>query len=173
MYERLPSLSRWLRPVVAGWDDNLRLRQHLALSEDIEDINEVIETSGVLYWSSNYYGASTHGVVEQLGIRDDVLVRYVYTPVEIPADERRVYLTFYRGGYPPWLPEDRFFVRPLGRNLFHLTPQVELTVKDHFGVGEPIPLEATAPAFADTEVRRVEFLMDGQPIGDGGPSSPS
>ena len=42
---------------------------------------------------------------------------------------------------------------------------VEFTVQDHFGVGEPIPLEATASASAERAVRRVEFLMDGQAIG--------
>ena len=43
---------------------------------------------------------------------------------------------------------------------------VELSVKDHFFAGEPIPLQAAASVYADRAARRVEFLMDGQAIGE-------
>ena len=78
--------------------DNLRLDQHLRFSKRIEWINGAIEPGGVLYWASRYYGTATHDIVEELGIRNDIVVRYVATGTEIPAIQETVYLTGYRSG---------------------------------------------------------------------------
>ena len=146
--------------------DNLRLDRHLATSKWIERINGTIEPDGVLYWASMYYGAATHGVAEELGIRNDIRVKYVYRASKIPTTKRTVYLTRYRYRGSSAEVEDRFAVKSLGSGLFRLAPlRVELSApKDHFDQGKPVSFEARASASADAEVLRVEFLVDGLPI---------
>lgn len=143
--------------------DNLRLGQHRDMATRIQWINEVVEPNGVLYWSSRYYGAATHGVVEHLGVRSDVEVRYIFDPWEIPTGYQMVYVTTYRTGGSIGSVRDRFTAEPLGGNLTRLFPaRIELASPegDHFDFGEPIVWEARASVPAETPVRRVEFLID-------------
>ena len=145
--------------------DNLRIDQHLGFAKGIEEINGVVESGGVLYWASAYYGTATHGVIEELGVRDEIEMRYLRGPSEIPSSEKTVYLAAL-GGVSEL--EDRFSIDALGRGIFRLVPlKVELTrpARDAFDPGEPVPLVASASAFADARVLRVEFLIDGLPIG--------
>ena len=146
--------------------DNLRIDQHLDFSEKIEQINGVIEPGGVLYWASTYYGSATHGIVEELGVRNDIVVQYVFTAREIPAIEKAVYFTRYRSGGRLSGLQDRFVVGSLGSGLFRLTPlRIELTspVKDYFDRGASVSLTAKVSTSSDARVLRVEFLMNGVP----------
>lgn len=143
--------------------DNLRLRQHLALSERIEQINRVIEPGGTMYWASFYYGTATHGVAERIGIRSDINVQYPRRPSDFPA-EGTVYGTVYRVWGRFSALERRFVATSLGSGVFRLVPlSIELTSPaedDLFDPGELVPLKATAAASAETRVVRVEFLVD-------------
>jgi len=143
--------------------DNLRLGQHRNMATRIQWINEVVEPNGVLYWSSRYYGAATHGVAERLGVRSDVEVRYVFAPFEIPPGDRTVYLTRYRtpGSIGPL--EDHFTAELLGGGITRLSPvRIELASPegDHFDVGEPIVWEARASVPTETPVTGVDLLVD-------------
>ena len=167
VYERLRPVNEQVL-LVAGQRrlDNLRLPQHVRLSRRIERINARIEPGGVLYWASSYYGAATHDVVRELGIRDDIVVHSVYSASQIPPTEKAVYLAFYRSGGPASAVEDRFAITPLG-GVLRLAPlRIELTslAKDHFDPGESILLQAVASASAEAQVVQVEFLIDEQPI---------
>lgn len=164
VYQRLLSFNeKVVEPVLDRRRrlDNLRIDQHLDFSRGVERINRLVEPGAVLYFASNYYGTAMHGVVENLGIRSGIEVRYVLTPSGIPRTERPVYLGSRPGASAV---ADRFAVTRVGPGLFRLVPlQVELVrpMRDAFDPGDVVPLRATAFASADTRVRRVEFLVDG------------
>ncbi|MDA2923724.1 Ig-like domain-containing protein [Acidobacteria bacterium AH-259-L09] len=163
VYKRLVSFNENVRHRRL---DNLRMGAHLRASKGIAEINRVVEPGGVLYFASRYYGTATHGVMEDLGVRNDIEVRYVFTPSEIPPTEKVAFLAVRRRGGPSEL-KDRFVVTSVGSGLFRLVPlQIELIrpVRDAFDPGEPIPVEARVSAFADARVLRVEFMMDGRSI---------
>jgi hypothetical protein len=106
------------------WLDNLRLHDHVALARTIDRINTKVPTGGVLYWSSDYYGTATYGLAKHLGIREDLEVRYVVSPVAVPPVAQTVYLWQYQyrskdtpPRWPTWATASL-----VGHGLFRLTP---------------------------------------------------
>jgi hypothetical protein len=105
--------------------DNLRLEAQVELRHHILVLNERVPAGAVLYWATNYYGRGSHGVAEHQGIDEDITVRYVLTPADVPPHATSVYLTVVNGlgpegrlySQPPWAE-----VRPLGDAVFRLDP---------------------------------------------------
>ncbi|MFQ5689937.1 MAG: hypothetical protein ACE5HQ_06675 [Gemmatimonadota bacterium] len=170
VHRRFPGFHRALAASPLGRPrtlDNLRMDQHLGFARWIDGLNRTIEPRGVLYWTSRYYGTATHGVIEELGIRGDIAVRYVGSPAEIPPTRRAVHLAGYRSRRSLAGVRGRFAVLAPLPGVLRLVPlQVRLTAptRDHFEPAEPIRLWAEASASADARVLRVEFLVDGSVV---------
>ncbi len=148
--------------------DNLRLDQHVALSRRIEQINEIVESDGVLYWTSRYYGAATHGVIHDLGVRDDIVLRYAGAATEIPPSSSALYVAGYRTPLRFFGVEDHYVVSALAPGLFRLVPmrfQLASLAKDYFDPGETVSLAVEVAGPASAQVARVEFVMDSLVVG--------
>ena len=107
------------------WLDNLRLPVHMALRGQIDSINEQVPPGAVLYWSSNYYETTTHGLAEHLGVKKGLDIRYVLNDSDIPPHANSVFLAEFTADVPPEAlsaPPSGVKVTPLGRGLFRLDP---------------------------------------------------
>lgn len=117
-------LYNW-QPGLGDWLDNLRLPVQMELKKQIETINAVIPHGGTLYWSSDYYGVTTHGLAHHLGVRDDINIRYVLQPADVPESSNPIFLTLFTSFVPPeeyWPSPEWATVRTLGYGLFRLDP---------------------------------------------------
>jgi len=107
------------------WLDNLRLPVHVALREQIDSVNRQVLPGSVLYWSSHYYGTTTHGLAEHLGVKGGLQIRYVLDDSEIPPQADSIFLIEFTAGAPPDTLTGtpiRTNVTPLGHGLFRLDP---------------------------------------------------
>lgn len=148
--------------------DNLRLDQHVAMSRRIERINAIVEPGEVLYWTSRYYGASTHGVIEDLGVRSDIVMRYAGTASQIPPNSKALYVAGYRTPLGLTRVEDRYTVSALAPGLFRLLPlRIHLAslAKDYFGRSDIVRLTVKVAGSASAQVGRVEFVIDSLTVG--------
>jgi signal peptidase I len=158
---------------VSYWLDNLRLPVQLALKRQIDVVNAEVPTGIKLYWSSDYYGTATHGMGHHLGIRENINVRYVLYPTQIPAPPDPIFATVFGindADAKLQQPPEWAAVRTLGYGLFRLDPiSVELTSVsgDYVAKGAPVRLHAkiaTGERFA-VRVNRVEFIERGEILG--------
>lgn len=140
-YAREPNLGLWL--------DNLRLPVQMKLKEQIDSVNALLPDGSTLYWSSDYSGASTHGLAYDLGVRRDLHVRYVMEPSNLPAASQSIYLALFTSMLPPaefWAPPQWATVSALGLGLFRLDPftvHLASLSGDSVGIGEPVRLRVS------------------------------
>lgn len=171
VYRRLEPLNEWLAqalPDGTRWLDNLRLGQHLALRSTVDRINTDVPTGGVLYWSSFYYGASTHGLAKYLGVREDIDVRYVFSSPQMPRPERTVHVVRYRTPLRLTNVREWSTVAFVGDGLIRLTPlRVELVGASRAYVtqGEPVRFRAEVVTGTQVRVTGVEFASNGTMVG--------
>lgn len=107
------------------WLDNLRLPIHMVMREQIDSLNRQVRPGSVLYWSSHYYGTTTHGLAEDLGVKAGLEIRYVLDDSEIPAQANPFFLIEFTAEAPPDAPTAtpaRTSVSSLGQGLFRLDP---------------------------------------------------
>jgi hypothetical protein len=128
-------MQRAFAPVIAAasrkrshvnlWLDNLRLPVHIVIREQIDSINEQVPSGAVLYWSSSYYGTTTHGLAEHLGVKKGLEIRCVLNDSEIPPQVKQVFLVEFTTEAPPDTlssPLVGMNVTSLGHGLFRLDP---------------------------------------------------
>jgi hypothetical protein len=144
--------------------DNLRLPAQLAFKQQIDAINAGVPKGKVVYWSSSYYKTATHGIAKGLGVREDLDVRYVLDPTEVPHAASPIYLSEYTGVTPPeqlyrkpeWANAER-----VGYGLFRLDPiqaQLSSLSGDHVAANTPIRLNAQTVAGDSVRVNGVDLL---------------
>ncbi len=147
-----------------GWLDNLRMAQHVRFRDQLDQINRLVDSGGVLHWASRYYGTATHGVIEEVGLRSDISVRYVMSLADIQAIRSEAYGATYRSRGVWSRVGQHLEVEVIGSGLVRLTPilvTLEAPEKDHFARGEPVPFRATPVESDDVETFSVEFVVDG------------
>src|SRR5882762_4585004 len=146
------------------WLDNLRLPVHIALKRQIDAINAEVPGGSVFYWSSNYYGAATHGLAEHLGVKKGLDVRYVLQPSEIGVPLEPVFLTQFTSTVPPdklWQAPDWATVKNIGYGLFRLDPisvELESLSGDYVKEMNPIRLQARVTLSDRLKISTVEFI---------------
>jgi hypothetical protein len=149
-------------PILAARLDNLRLPVHVALKSQIDTINITVPKNARLYWASDYYGITTHGLAHDLGVRNDIDVRYVLEPSDIPASQTGAYMTLFTSMVPPgkfWAPPSWATLHGLGHGLFRLDPvSIELkSLSGDFVMGAaPIELAVSVSSNSSTELGAVE-----------------
>jgi hypothetical protein len=144
--------------------DNLRLPAQIAFKQQIDAINEGVPKGKVVYWASSYYKTATHGIAKGLGIREDLEVKYVLDPTEVPQSSAPIYVSEYTGVQPP----EQLYKQPewanpekVGYGLFRLDPiRAELTSVsgDHVAANAPIQIQANALAGDSIRVSGVDLL---------------
>jgi len=152
---------------IQGRFDSLRMKKHLKLAKQIEVINSVIEPGGELYWLSSYYNTSTHRVIRHMGIRPDIKMRYLLSPMSMP--EKTVYITRYMESFSRWKRKlkKHFAVTYYGSKTYRIEPLVKITrpIKDNFFQhGQPITLNAALAESMKSPLNKVLFFLDGRII---------
>jgi len=146
------------------WLDNLRMPEHIALTDRIELINKDVEPGGTLLWISYYYGTSTHGIIERMGLRDDLDVQYYREGVTLP--DYPYYSAWYRtrGRIPEM--EMGYTITRLGSRVFRLIPlSVQLTgLPDYVATDKSVVLSAITTVSRMDRVSRVEFVANDQTL---------
>src|SRR5262249_8340027 len=107
------------------WLDNLRLPVHMAIRKQIDSVNEQIPSGSLVYWSSNYYGTTTHGLAELLGVKKGLEIRYILNDSEIRPQAKPAFLVEFTTEAPPDTlssPLVGMNVTSLGHGVFRLDP---------------------------------------------------
>lgn len=166
------------QPRVALWLDNLRLPVQLSLKEQIDAVNTTVPAGSTLYWSSDYSGPATHGLSHDLGVKDDIDVRYVLESSDPPPSSRPVYLTRFTSAEPPetlWRAPDWSTAQSQGHGLFRLDPvsiQLASVGGDYVIRSEEIRIEArvnSGLAFTNSSLQ----FSDGRKVLATDPTQPS
>ena len=78
--------------------DSLRMREHIKIQKNWNNINQHIPPGATLYMvGADYYEDSLHGIYEQLGfVRNDIVVKYVALIDDIKSSEQDFYLFLWR-----------------------------------------------------------------------------
>jgi hypothetical protein len=78
--------------------DSLRMREHIKIQKNWNNINQHIPPGATLYMvGADYYEDSLHGIYEQLGfVRSDIVVKYVALIDDIKSSEQDFYLFLWR-----------------------------------------------------------------------------
>ena len=158
------------QPQLAGWLDNLRLPVQIALRGQIDAINAKVPPGGILYWSSDYYGTTTHGLAFELGVRRDIKVRYVLEPSFVSADGRAVFLAEFTSDSPPeilWDSPAWATVRSLGHGVFRLDPiavDLDCLCGDYVEKGDAVRLHARVLGRGELRIGSLELLEGNRTI---------
>jgi hypothetical protein len=107
------------------WLDNLRLQSQMAIWNQIESINKQVPAGAVLYWSSNYYGTTTHGMAEHLGVKHGIDIRYVLNDSDVVPQANPIFLVEFTAETPPDTLKQPLLwakVTCIGPGLFRLDP---------------------------------------------------
>lgn len=158
-------LNVW-QPYLVDWLDNLRLPAQVAMRAQIDAVNNRVPQGSTLYWSSDYYGAATHGLAHDLGVRKSLDVRYVLEPSDVPVSKSPVFLTLFTSFAPPeefWGLASWATSKSLGQGLFRLDP-IAVSLRslggDHVPQNDPIRLDISVASAAGITVRN-EALIEG------------
>lgn len=175
-FERLESLEdRFFYPYANAGDrlDNLRMRHHVNAARQIERINLEAEPDGAVFWVHDYYKDAYEELVEDMGLRPDIDVRYeepetkwipdrgkalVAQDVSDPEEARAWHREF----------EDDFHVTALGNEVIRVSPRIEVSVTElpdsDAERGTLVLLSASIPAERE-EGERVEFRINNKVVG--------
>lgn len=152
------------------WLDNLRMVEHLIVAEQVESANQQVPKNGEIYWYADYYGTSSHGVIEKLGFRADIQFQYPRMTADIPINKTTYLVRLMHGhGYKPlpsWL-RTHLEVTPYAHGFDKLTPKILLVEPNpdrYYKAGEPIRLQAELSERMARTTQGVEFLVDGEVI---------
>ena len=157
-------------PNLENWLDNLRLPIQMELKSQIDTINAGVPRGGTLYWSSDYYGKTIHGLAHELGVRSDINVQYVLEPADVPENKDPIFLTLFTSLVPPeefWPSPEWATVKVLGHGVFRLDPvSVHLrAVGDEFVVmNQAVRLRLEIESKSDIRISNVEVLDGGSTL---------
>lgn len=151
-------IERMLSPLIGrvyDWQptsrlDNLRLPMQLELRKQIQSVNSQVPPGSTLYWSSNYYETTTHGLAQELGVKAGLDVRYVLYTSAVPRSPVPVFLV----NFTSLLPEDALADAPswsianrLASGVFRLDPfflECEASPCESVSATQPVPLRLRA-----------------------------
>ena len=155
-------------PEIAPWLDSLRLPLQMELKRQIDTVNARVPVGSVLYWSSSYYAAATHGLAHEFGVKKGIEVRYVLNSNDPPATQEPVYLIDFTSNEPAnrlWLAPRWANVISLGHGVYRLDPvSVRLTSQqgDYLSASAPMRLSAEVDAAAALHVVDGVAIFDGE-----------
>lgn len=157
-------------PDLMGWLDNLRMPVQISLRRQIDTINKNVPDGSILYWSSDYYKTTTHGLAYHLGVKKTLDVRYILEPSYPQYSDQPVFLAEFMPAEPRttlWRAPSWATPVSYGNGLFRLDPasvRLESLSGDFVTRGGQLKIRADLNSRDPYTVRAVEFIEAGYTI---------